>query len=87
MHEAHLMEGLLRRIAEVARGEGARRVTFVSVRLGALSHLSAAHFVEHFERSAAGTLAEGARLDVAVSDDTQDPNAQGIVLDSVEVET
>ena len=54
---------------------------------GALSHMSRGHFAEHFEQAAAGTIAEGAELDVTVSDDLADPRAQDIVLESVEVET
>jgi hydrogenase nickel incorporation protein HypA/HybF len=87
MHEASLMANLMRRIDEIATAERARRVVGLSVWLGALSHLSADHFAEHFEQAAAGTIAEGARLDVTVSDDPQDPNAEEIVLKSIEVET
>ena len=87
MHEAGLMVSLMRRVREVAEAEGARRVTGISVWLGALSHMSAEHFAEHFEQAAGGTIAEGARLDVTVSDDLDDANAQEILLRSVEVET
>jgi len=87
MHEASLIAGLMRRVDEVAVAEGARRVVGVSVWLGALSHFSKAHFVEHFERAAAGTRAEGARLAVTVSTDAGHANAQNLVLESVELET
>jgi hydrogenase nickel incorporation protein HypA/HybF len=86
MHEATLMDDLMHRIAKIAEAEQARRVTGVSVRLGALSHFSAEHFAEHFERASNGTIAEGARLEVSVSDDMQDADAQEVVLESVEVE-
>jgi hydrogenase nickel incorporation protein HypA/HybF len=87
MHEASLMNGLMNRIDELARTEKAKRITGVSVWLGAFSHMSAEHFTEHFEQAAAGTIAEGAALDIAVSDDTGHANAQDILLESVEVET
>ena len=87
MHEASLMKNLMRRIDEIARAENAKRVTGVSVWIGALSHLSAAHFTEHFEESSAGTIAQGAELDVTVSDDTGDANAQEILVRSVTVDT
>jgi hydrogenase nickel incorporation protein HypA/HybF len=87
MHEASLMTNLMRRIAEIASAEHARRVVGVSVWLGALSHMSEAHFIEHFEQAAAGTIAEGAELDVTVSIDTNHANAQDLVLESIEVET
>lgn len=87
MHEASLMTNLMRRIDEIARAENARRVVGVSVWLGALSHMSEAHFIEHFEHAAVGTIAEGAELDVTVSDETHHANAQELVLESIEVET
>ncbi len=87
MHEASLMRGLMRKIEEVAAAEGATSVVGVEVWLGALSYMSAAHFAEHFALAAAGTLAEGARLEATVSEDTGHPNAQDILLVSVEVRT
>jgi len=86
MHEATLMRNLMRGIREIAKAEGARRVTGVSVRLGALSHISAEHFGEHFAQASMGTLAEGAELAVTISDDPQDANAQEVLLETVEVE-
>lgn len=87
MHEASLMKGLMRRIEDVAHAENARQVVGVTVWLGALSHMSAEHFAEHFEEAAAGTRAEGAKLRITVSSDTADPNAQDIRLESVELES
>ena len=85
MHEASLIADLMRRIEETARTEGAKRVVGVSVWLGALSHMSEAHFAEHFERAAAGSVAEGARLDITASTDTGHADAQDLRLESVEV--
>ena len=62
MHEAALIDDLMRKIAEVAMRENAGRVTAVRVWLGALSHMSAQHFREHFDHAAAGGIAEGAHL-------------------------
>jgi hydrogenase maturation protease len=87
MHEASLMINLMRQVHDIAAAEGASRVVGIRVWCGALSHMSRAHFAEHFAQAAAGTLAEGAALDVTVSDDLADPRAQDIVLDSVDVET
>jgi hydrogenase maturation protease len=87
MHEASLMINLMRQIHEIAAAEGASRVVGIKVWCGALSHMSRAHFAEHFAQAAAGTLAEGAALDVTVSEDLTDPRAQDIVLESVDVET
>ncbi len=87
MHEASLMKNLMRRLDEIAAAEKAKRITSVSVWLGAMSHMSPTHFTEHFEESSAGTIAEGATLDIVVSDDTNDDNAQKILVRSVTVDT
>jgi hydrogenase nickel incorporation protein HypA/HybF len=86
MHEASLMADLMRQIDALAKREGGSRVVCVSVSIGALSHFSADHFTEHFRRAAAGTPAEGARLDISVSDDLDDPRAASVLLRSIGVE-
>ena len=85
MHEASLMKDLMGKIEGVARQQKASRVLGISVRLGALSHMSADHFREHFEVASHGTVAEGARLNIEVLTDLNDPHAQEILLDSVEI--
>lgn len=86
MHEASLMKGLMYRIQEIAAQESAVRVTGISVWLGALSHMSQQHFTEHFEQAAAGGIAEGANLTIEESHDANHPQAQDILLKSVEIE-
>jgi hydrogenase nickel incorporation protein HypA/HybF len=86
MHELSLMADLMRKVEAIAREQNARRVTRIKVTLGALSHLSAAHFREHFEHAARGTISQDAELEVSVATDVRDPRAQDIVLESVEVE-
>lgn len=85
MHEASLMNDLMRKIETVAREQNAAQVLGVSVRLGALSHMSANHFREHFAVASKGTLAEGASLNIEVLTDRKDPHAQEILLESVEI--
>jgi hydrogenase nickel incorporation protein HypA/HybF len=87
VHETALMDALMRRVREVAAAESAKRVVGVSVWLGALSHFSRTHFAEHFEEAARGTPAEGARLEIVLSEDLSHPDAQHIRLEGVEVET
>jgi hydrogenase nickel incorporation protein HypA/HybF len=86
MHEASLMKDLMRKLDEIAASQRAKKIVGVSVWLGALSHMTREHFAEHFEQAAAGTLAEGARLDVTVSIDPDNEHAQDIRLESVELE-
>ena len=87
MHETSLMNSLMRHIETVAAEQGAQRIVGVSVWLGALSHMSAEHFMEHFSVASAGTIAEGARVDAEESDDPNHDNAQDVLLTSVEIET
>lgn len=86
MHEASLMNDLMHRIASIADQESASRVTGIEVWLGALSHMSAEHFREHFDECARGSLAEGACLSIECSEDIHHPDAQTILLRSIEVE-
>ena len=85
MHEFSLMADLMRKIEQVAAENDAERVTRVRVWLGALSHITPEHFREHFEDGTRGTLAEGAELEVEASDDETHPEAQQILLRSLDV--
>jgi hydrogenase nickel incorporation protein HypA/HybF len=86
MHEASLVRDLVAKVDELAAAEGARRVTGVCVRLGALAHFSPDHVRRHFEQAAKDTIAEGASLSFENAGDIHDPEAQGLVLRSIEVE-
>ncbi len=87
MHEHGLMKDLMRRILETAASADGRHVVGISVWLGALTHMSAAHFGEHFDDVSRGTIAEGAKVNCVTSDDIHDPRANDVVLTDVEVET
>jgi hydrogenase nickel incorporation protein HypA/HybF len=86
MHETGLIHNLVHRLEAAARDAGAERVSGATVWLGALSQMSAAHFREHFDAEARGTVAEGATLTLEVSGDPEAPDAQSVVLRSVELE-
>jgi hydrogenase nickel incorporation protein HypA/HybF len=79
------MKNLMKKILGVAKDAHATKVTKVTVQLGALSNMSEEHFKEHFETSAKGTIAENALIEAEISDDISDPNAQSILLKSVDV--
>jgi hydrogenase nickel incorporation protein HypA/HybF len=87
VHEQSLIRALLRQLEEVAAAEGASRVTAVKVRCGALSHFTPEHFREHFAQATRGTVAEGAAVDVEISDDVTHPDASGVRLESVDVDS
>jgi hydrogenase nickel incorporation protein HypA/HybF len=86
MHERALLKDVVRKLDEVSRAAGGARVVGVRVRLGALSHFTPEHFREHFEDATRGTRAEGAVVDAFVDPSTTDERAQGVVLESVEIE-
>ena len=86
MHEMSLMNSLMNKVHELAEQQGAKRVSGLRIRLGALSHFTKAHFKEHFDIAARGSIAEGATLDLKLMTDETDPDAQGVVLESIEVE-
>jgi hydrogenase nickel incorporation protein HypA/HybF len=82
MHERALMRDLITRIEAEA---GGARVVRVRVRLGALSHFTVEHFREHFDDAAHGTVAEGAAVEAELRTDPTEPEAQGVVLESIDV--
>lgn len=86
MHETGIVRDLVQRLLQAAADAGARRVSGVSVWLGALSQFSPQHFREHYDDEARGTVAEGAELRITSSDDVTDPNAQHVVLQSVDLD-
>jgi hydrogenase nickel incorporation protein HypA/HybF len=86
MHERALMRDVMSRIEELARVEGASRVTRVDVQLGALSHFTPDHFREHFEDASRGTVAAGALVVATVAADRTDVHAAEVLVESVEVE-
>ena len=87
MHESGLIEDLLAKIEAVARDHSARQVVRVEVSIGPLAAIEPEHLREHFAMAAAGTVAEGAELQVTVSEDLWTPNPHDVLLKSVEIET
>jgi hydrogenase nickel incorporation protein HypA/HybF len=85
VHERALMDDLVTKVVAVAEAEGATSVARIRVRLGALSHFTPEHFVEHWHDASRGTLAAGAEVDATMDDDLTGEAAQGVVLESVEV--
>ncbi len=87
MHERAWVDALIRRVAAMARGEGATRVVGVTVRVARWSALSAVHVREHFESGARGTIAEGATLTVSAVGENAGPTDGTEGLESIEIET
>jgi hydrogenase nickel incorporation protein HypA/HybF len=86
MHETGIVRGLVRRLEKVAQDGGAERVSGVVVWLGALSQFSPQHFREHFDDEARGTIVEYAALRIEMSQDIAHPNAQDVMMQSVDLD-
>jgi len=90
VHEAGLARDLIHRAEELAKAEGALRVTAVTVRIGGLANVTGEHLREHFLIEAKGTIAEGAIVEVVEGpsgeDAISDPHALDLLLVGIEVE-
>lgn len=80
------MDDLIKKIIRLARRERAVKVTKISVKLGALSQMSQAHFQEHFEIASLGTIAQEAEIEVEESSSIHDPDAASVIIKSIDVQ-
>ncbi len=80
MHEEAILRDLVGKVTEVARENGFLKVTRVELWVGALSHFSEGSLRTRWDLAVVGTPAEGCRLELELSEDTNDPRAQGVVL-------
>ena len=85
MHEFSLIKDLIRKIISIAHEQRASKVVAVTVKLGALSHISPDHFREHFNHATRGTVAEEARLNINIVNNMNDPTVQEVLLENIEV--
>ncbi len=85
MHEEALFRDLRTKMIAIAEVERAPRIARVRLWVGALAHLNEVRLRDAWPEVVRGTPAEGSRLEVEMSDDPEDPRAQGIVLASVDV--
>ena len=85
MHEFSLIKDLIHKITTIAHEQHASKVLSVTVKLGALSHISPEHFREHFIHASHGTISEGARLNIEFMTDVTDPQSQDVLIQNIEV--
>lgn len=86
MHERALITDLVREIVRTAEAAGAERVTRIEVRLGALSHFTPEHFLEHYVDAAHDTIGEGAEVHATLDTDINAPHAADVVLETIEIQ-
>ena len=87
MHEFSLIKDLIHKITTIAREQHASKVLSVTVKLGALSHISPDHFREHFIHASHGTIAEGAQINIEILSNTNEQLSQKVVIDNIEIST
>ncbi|MFH1553097.1 MAG: hydrogenase maturation nickel metallochaperone HypA [Candidatus Omnitrophota bacterium] len=66
MHETHLIEPIIKGIAEHAKEEGAKSVTKVKLKVGDLTGIKEESFKETFAVLAKGTILENAELEITL---------------------
>lgn len=86
MHEEAMLRDVVRKAEEVARREGAARVTRVRLWVGARSHLGGPELRARWVHAVTGTVLSGAEVEIETSSDRSDPNAEGVVLRSLDVD-
>jgi len=64
MHETHLIEPVIKGIAQHAAAEGAKKVSKVRLKIGILTGVKEESFKETFAVLAKGTILEGAALEL-----------------------
>ena len=86
MHEASLFKDLMQKVHSIAEDNPGKKITKLKVVLGVYSHLSPEHFQVHFDELSKGTAAEGAELDISEDPNQNAPYAQGLALESIDIE-
>jgi len=86
MHEEAMLKDVVRKAEEVAAQEGSVRVTRIRIWVGARSHLAGPELKERWGSAVNGTTLAGAEVVIETSRDGDDPNAERIILRSLDVE-
>ncbi len=86
MHEALLFRDLRQKLVELASDHPQERIVRVRVRLGALSHVDPPALHGAWREIVQGTPVEGAALITQDTLDLSSPDADRVVLESVDLE-
>lgn len=85
MHEMSLMKDIVAKLDELSEQYKDREIKAISIKLGALSHISPEHFREHFDHACMDKPYKAADLKIEACSDESDPLAQEIVLENIEI--
>lgn len=87
MHEEAMLQDVIRKAEEVAQREGGTRVIRVRLWVGARSHLGGPELPARWAHAVEGTPLAGAEVEVEHSRDRDDPNAEHVILRSLDVDS
>jgi hydrogenase nickel incorporation protein HypA/HybF len=87
MHEEAMLQDVIRKAEEVAKREGAARVTRVRLWVGARSHLDGPELRARWAYAVRGTALDGADVEIESSRERSDPNAERVMLQSLDVDS
>ena len=80
------LKNLMDEIESILVEERATRVLKVRVRLGPLSHLDHEHFLQQFRIISRGTAAQEAEVETVITNDSSNPDAHRVLLETIEVD-
>jgi hydrogenase nickel incorporation protein HypA/HybF len=85
MHEARLVQDLVREVDSVARRNASDCVDVVRIEIGARSHVTVETLTGQFEVFSQGSAAEGALLDISQATDQTADDAHDVRIVSIVV--
>lgn len=80
------MKNLTNKLICLSKEHNGAKILSIKVRLGALSHMSPEHFLEHLSEFSSGSCFEKAKFEFIAETDIHDPQATGVYIESVEIE-
>jgi Zn finger protein HypA/HybF involved in hydrogenase expression len=83
MHKLSLTADLIRKRDSIAHEQHPAKIIDVTIKLGALTHVSVPHLREHFVQACRGTPLESTRLAMEIGTDLSDLHAQDILFHRV----
>ena len=85
MHETALMRGVVSDLERLARANDSRRIVAVTLQIHDSGKYPGEHFIEHLHAVAAGTVVEGATIDVEMVANPEHVGAPQIMIKRIEV--
>lgn len=82
-----MLQDVVRKAKDVAQREGAARVTRVRLWVGARSHLGGPELEARWADAVRGTNLSGAEVEIELSRDERDPNAEHVMLRSLDIDS